>query len=232
MVKAFLADPTSLEITVEDPNEAFDDLRDYCDFARLAANGTLDKIRLNATLDAKTAARRMGGRVPTAKLLDLPLLRSLRLQNKIAERQFFRLVEMYLLSKIPPHIRQSGTARLTQRGKAKDEGDRAYYYWRLLVKQRICRRNKDLLTQLDRLEKIDKLEETLGGQQGDYERLLRNIVERAAKAGDEESNGNMVSERRERGKRKVVDDDDDEDDGSFELEEGRTLKKMRSSGDE
>ena len=228
MVKAFLADPTSLEISVEDPNEAFDDLRDYCDFARLAANGTFDKIRLNATLDAKTAARRMGGRVPTAKLLDLPLLNSLRLQSKVAERQFFRLVEMHLLSKIPPHIRQSGTARLTQRGKAKDEGDRAYYYWRLLVKQRIYRRNKDVLSQLDRLERIDKLEETLGGQQGDYERLLRNIVERAS-AG-EESNGKGSGARRDRGKRKIV--DEDEDDEGVEMEEGRTSKRVRSSDDE
>ena len=229
MVKAFLADPKSLDISVEDPNEAFDDLRDYCDFARLAANGTLEKFKLNTNLDAKTAARRMGGKVPTAKLLDLPLLRSLKAQNKIADRQFSRLLEMYLLSKIPPHIRQSGTARLTQRGRAKEEGDRAYYYWRLLVKQRIYRKNKDVLIQLDRLDRIDKLEETLGGQQGDYERLLRNIVDRAS-SGLEESNGNGVSERRERGKRKVVDEDDDDE--STGVEDGRASKRMRSSDED
>ena len=229
MVEAFLADPTSLDISVEDPNEAFDDLRDYCDFTRLAANGTLEKFKLNPNLDAKTAARRIGGKVPTAKLLDLPLLHSLRLQNKLAQRQFFRLVEMYLLSKIPPHIRQADTARLTQRGRAKDEGDRAYYYWRLLVKQRIYRRNKDVLIQLDRLDRIDKLEETLGGQQGDYERLLRNIVERST-TGEEESNGNEPSERRERGKRKVIDDDEDDEDTG--VENGRASKRLRSSDDE
>ena len=230
MIKAFLADPTSIDISVEDPSEAFDDLRDYCDFARLAANGTLEKFKLNTSLDAKITARRMGGKVPTSQLLDVPLLNSLRLQNKLAERQFDRLLEMYLLSKIPPHIRQSGTARLTQRGRAKDEGDRAYYYWRLLVKQRIYRRNKDLLAQLDRLERIDKLEETLGGQQGDYERLLRNIVERSS-AVEEESNDNGPSERRERGKRKIIDDDED-DDESTGLEDGRASKRVRSSDED
>lgn len=201
MISTFLADPACTEITVEDPNEAFDDLRDYCDYNRLRNNGTFSQIKLNIDIDPKATTKRIGVRVPTSKLLDKPLLKSLRLKNKLAPRQFDRLVELYLLSQISPHNRQSGTARLTQRGKASDLGDRAYYYWRLLVKQRIYKKNKDVLMQLDRLERIDKVEEALGDQGGDYERLLRAMTGKGI--ADVE-----VSVRRDRGKRRIIDDEE------------------------
>ncbi|MCJ1252914.1 histone acetyltransferase 1 [Lignoscripta atroalba] len=213
MTSTFLADPACTEITVEDPNEAFDDLRDYCDYARLLQNGTFGQIKLQTSLDPKATSKRIGVRVPTSKLLDLPLLKTLRRKNKLAQRQFDRLVELYLLSRIPPHSRQAGTTRLTQRGKASDEGDRAFYYWRLLVKQRVYKKNKDVLMQLERGERIDKVEQTVGEVAGDYERLLRGL-EGMSKNG----NGNGVAsvegggERRERGKRKVVVDEEDEED--------------------
>ena len=225
MTNIFLDDPFCTEITVEDPNEAFDDLRDYCDYKRLLANGTLAQITLNADLDPKATVKRSGTKVPTSKLLEIPLLNSLRHKNKLAPRQFDRLVELYLLSKIPAHSRQSGTARLTQRGRATDSGDRAYYYWRLLVKQRIYKRNKDLLIQLDRAERIDKVEETLGDQGADYERLLRSLD---GKKMESEGNGT----RRERGKRRVIDDEDedeaDDGKGAIERETIRAAKKRRS----
>ncbi|MCJ1319997.1 histone acetyltransferase 1 [Xylographa vitiligo] len=220
MVRTFLADPACTEITVEDPNEAFDDLRDYCDHARLLANGTLAQIKLHTNLDPKATAKRIGVRVPSAKLLDKPLLRSLRLENKLAPRQFDRLVELHLLSQIPAHNRQAGTARLTQRAKATDEGDRAYYYWRLLVKQRIYKKNKDVLIQLDRAERIDKVEEALGEQGGDYERLLRGMEGKGGGNGE-------VGVRRERGKRKVVDEDEDEDEDD-DVEDDREAKRTRT----
>jgi len=201
MISTFLADPACTEITVEDPNEAFDDLRDYCDYNRLRSNGTLSQIKLNTNIDFKATTRRIGVRVPTSKLLDKPLLKTFRLKNKLAPRQFDRLVELHLLSQIPPHNRQSGTARLTQRGRATDEGDRAYYYWRLLVKQRIYKKNKDVLMQLDRIDRIDKVEETLGDQGGDYERLLRALE---GKGGADVE----VGVRRDRGKRRIIDDEE------------------------
>ena len=205
MIKTFRASPTCTEITVEDPNEAFDDLRDYCDYKYLLDNGTLAQISLKTDIDPKLSARKIGVRVPTSKLLDMPLLESLRKKNKIAPRQFARLVEIYLLTKIAPHNRQAGTARLTQRARATDPNDRAFYYWRLLVKQRIFKRSKDLLMQLDRAERVDKVEQTVGELAGDYERLLRNM----AKWQGGEASGS--SERRERAKRKVVDEDDEDD---------------------
>ncbi|MCJ1283635.1 histone acetyltransferase 1 [Xylographa opegraphella] len=220
MIRTFLSDPACTEITVEDPNEAFDDLRDYCDYARLLANGTLAQIKLHTNLDPKLTAKRIGVRVPSAKLLDKPLLRALRLKNKLAPRQFDRLVEMHLLSQIPAHNRQAGTARLTQRAKATDEGDRAYYYWRLLVKQRIYKKNKDVLIQLDRTDRIDKVEEALGEQGGDYERLLRGMEGKGGGEGE-------AGVRRERGKRKVVDEDEDADEDE-DVEGVREAKRTRT----
>ncbi len=212
MTKTFLASPTCTEITVEDPNEAFDDLRDYCDYTRLLANNTLDKIVLFINLDPKLTSKRIGVRVPTNKLLDMPLLESLRKKNKLAPRQFYRLVEMHLLSQIAPHARQAGTARLTQRAKTKNENDRKFYYWRLLVKQRVYKKNRDVLMQLDRTERIDKVEQTVGEVVGDYERLLRGLAERAMQAeGMENGAGEGSGQRRERAKRKVVEDEEDED---------------------
>ncbi|KAL9632379.1 MAG: hypothetical protein Q9164_005353 [Protoblastenia rupestris] len=217
MVKTFLASPTCTEITVEDPNEAFDDLRDYCDYAHLSSNKTFSQIKLNTSIDSKLTANKIGVRVPTSHLLDKPLLESLRHKNKIAPRQFYRLVEMHLLSQIAPHSRQAGASRLTQRGRASNIDDRAFYYWRLLVKQRIYKQNKDVLIQLDRGERADKVEQTLGEVVGDYERLLRGTekwrkAEKESGGNDEAAEESSGDKKRQRGKRKnVVDDDEDED---------------------
>lgn len=216
MVSTFLASSTCTEITVEDPNEAFDDLRDYCDYNRLLANGAFAKIKLNTAIDPKLAQRRIGIRVPTSKLLDLPLLSTLRKESKIAPRQFARIVEMYLFSKIAPHSRQAGSARLTRGPRSSDPDDKAFYYWRLLVKQRVYRKNKDILMQLDRGERVDKVEQTVGEVAGDYERLLREMgkfkdgVKTLVASADGEKV--LVDAEASRSKRKkVIIDDEDED---------------------
>ena len=213
ITSTFLKSPACIEITVEDPNEKFDDLRDYCDYSRLLANGTLSQISLNSNLSSTLTSKRIGVRVPTSQLLDQPLLEKLRKKNKLAPRQFDRLVEMYLLSKLPAHTRQSGTTRITKRGKSANESDRTWYYWRLLVKQRVYKKNKDFLAQLDRTERIEKVEEQVGELAADYERLLRTMEKRKY-LGDGELNSGG-SEKKERGKRKVV-LEDDEDDGTPE----------------
>ncbi|KAL8803814.1 MAG: hypothetical protein Q9182_002946 [Xanthomendoza sp. 2 TL-2023] len=238
----FLRSPTIIELTVEDPNEAFDDLRDYCDYNHLLTNGTFPQIHLAASLPATLFRKKPGTRVPTAHLLNLPLLSTLRATNKIAPRQWSRLVEMHLLSRIPPHVRSTGTARLTQKARSAHADDRAWYYWRLVVKQRVYKRNRDVLAQLERVERVEKCEETVGEVVGEYERLLRRMGGRGDGgvggvgghgAVREEEGGELVEEReeeevgngvleevgtqkRERGKRKIVleegEDDDDDDD--------------------
>lgn len=220
ITKTFLSTPTVWEITVEDPNEAFDDLRDYTDYTRLQANGTLSQVVLSTDLPPTLTAKRIGVRVPTSKLLDLPRLESLRQENKLAPRQFSRLVEMYLLSRIPPETRQRGTARLTQRGKSTNSDDRAYYYWRLLVKQRVYKQNRDLLAQLERIERIEKVEETVGDLVGDYERLLQGLANWKGGAAEPEA-GTQEEQRvpkgteggrKEGAKRKILADEDGHDD--------------------
>ncbi|KAL9634749.1 MAG: hypothetical protein Q9204_002870 [Flavoplaca sp. TL-2023a] len=217
----FFHTPTCTEITVEDPNEAFDDLRDYCDYTHLLTNPTFASLTLQPSHPPTLFTKRPGTRVPTSTLLPLPLLSTLRKTTKLAPRQFARLIEIRLLSTIPPFIRASGTARLTQKAKAKNEDDRRWYYWRLLVKQRVYKRNRDLLAQLDRVERVEKCEETVGEVVGEYERLLRRMGERESsgngrKGGEEEEGGGEVNgdgigdlggARRERGKRKVIEDD-------------------------
>ena len=228
MTRTFLSDPACYEITVEDPSEAFDDLRDFCDFKRLSENGTLSQITMNSDLDPKLVAKKIGVRVPTAAILDLSLLENLRLKNKLAERQFWRLIELHLLSTIPHSIRGSGTARLTQRARTKNPEDRKFYYWRLLVKQRIYKRNKDTLIQLDRLERIEKVEEAVGEQAGDYERLLAAMTLKELEKlenGQENANGATSSRK---AKRKLIVDDDDDDDGGG-TSDGSAFKKVRDA---
>jgi histone acetyltransferase 1 len=227
-----LSNPTVLELTVEDPNEAFDDLRDYTDYTRLQTNGTFSQITLTTDLPPTLTTKRIGIRVPTSKLLDVPLLESLRSQNKLAPRQFARLVELHLLSRIPPETRQRGLARLTQRGKATDSADRAYYYWRLLVKQRVYKQNRDILAQLDRTDRIDKVEQTVGELVGDYERLLRRLKDRSAET--------ETSGRKERKKRKIISEEDEvegedrspwAEDADDEALEVRAPKRRREDAD-
>ncbi|KAL8847768.1 MAG: hypothetical protein Q9221_007216 [Calogaya cf. arnoldii] len=224
----FLHTPTCTELTIEDPNEAFDDLRDYCDYTHLQQSQTFTSLSLPPTLPPTLFSKRPGTRVPTSQLLPLPTLQSLRAKNKLAPRQFARLTEMHLLSTIPPFIRASGTARLTQKAKAKNEDDRRWYYWRLLVKQRVYKRNRDVLAQLERVERVEKVEETVGEVVGEYERLLRRLgeggkveVEGEEGNGKEEGKGlNGIADkgaaRRDRGKRKVVMEDESELEGTPE----------------
>ena len=226
MVSTFLASPTVTEITVEDPNEAFDDLRDYCDYNRLTNNGTLAQVKLNIDIDPRLSTKRIGVRVPTAKLLDQSLLEKLRNKNKIAPRQFYRLVEMHLLSQIDPNSRRSGTARITQRGRSSNLDDKAFFYWRMLVKQRVYKKNRDVLIQLDRLERAEKVEQTVGEVAGDYERVLKGMAKWGA--GGAGRGGDAVSKagRLERSKRKILEDEEDED---YEMEEAEpSAKRARS----
>jgi histone acetyltransferase 1 len=81
LVDVFMADTDIKEITVEDPSEAFDDLRDRCDLERLAKLGVWDALKFP---------------------LDLKWMQVTRSQNKVAPRQFDRCVEMALLHKYQP----------------------------------------------------------------------------------------------------------------------------------
>jgi histone acetyltransferase 1 len=81
-------------------------------------------------------------------------LKEVRLHAKMPERQFLRCLEM----------------KLFQGLNVKEK--RQYKQYRLIVKGRIYKQHSDVLAQLDRLERIDKLDETYHHVEDDYKRLL------------------------------------------------------------
>lgn len=196
------ADPYTREITVEDPNEAFDDLRDINDLTRLRKDERFQKLNLNSSLKINPK-----GPIPT-KLFDTKAYEDLRIHMKIAPRQFARVHEMYLLSLIPQSVKAAllhGTEETSKNSlpPPKKQDIHIYHLWQLLVKQRLYRHNKDALAQLERGERIDKLNETLMGVEADYGRLIEAVEERIEKEKNKEEAGDgVVSAALEKGKGK------------------------------
>jgi histone acetyltransferase 1 len=225
----YLAEESTIEITVEDPNEAFDDLRDLNDLARLRMIPEFTALRINTA-----TAPRPKGPVPR-DIIDLDRLEKIRTKIKIAPRQFYRVVEMQLLSLIPESVRQALLLVEQERKKGKDAESKAkeheYHLWTLWVKKRLYKHNKDTLIQLDRVERIEKLEQALSGVEGDYVRLLRILGERSETKDGEPGgnltvpgeNGNGNGERSSSKRPSPADDDEvDEENG-----EGRAAKKAK-----
>ncbi|GAA5859267.1 hypothetical protein JCM1840_003825 [Sporobolomyces johnsonii] len=124
------------ELTVEDPSETFEDMRDKCDLYTLLEGGDLKG--LTAPVDRAFAE-------------------SIRKKYKLADRQFYRLVEMILLLtlSVPP-----------------TSADAAAKAFRLTVKKRLYLFNKEQLLQIeDKDERKAKLQETFESVVSDYRRL-------------------------------------------------------------
>lgn len=210
-----IGDPTVIELTVEDPSEEFDQLRDSCDWKILEPQFRDANIMIDAE---KPMTSRRVQRVPNTDLLPLEKLSSTRLKNKIAPRQFARLTELYLLSLIPFSHRSTGGASLTkikiQKHTNKNPDDRKYYWWRIILKQRIYKKNKEILRQLDFEEKYNAIEDSARGQEDEYEGLLMLFALRQAGA----DTGNGTSTGPSSRKRKII-EDDEEDDDDEEVEE-------------
>jgi histone acetyltransferase 1 len=223
-----LADSTVRELAVEDPSEEFDVLRDINDWRTLEPKLRAAQISINVEPFSGTEKRR-GGRLPTARLLDMAALRKIRAETKIAKRQFARQVEMYLLSLIPFSHRAAGGASLTklliQKTRATDPADKAYYWWRLILKQRIYKKNKDQLQQLDLEERRPKVEDAARAQEDEYEKLLLTFAALASKDFLQNGNGSQLAIQR---KRKIIEDDeDDEEDEEEDAASSSDAKKAR-----
>lgn len=59
-----------------------------------------------------------------------------------------------------------------KRKQADRKRDKQWKMYRLVVKGRVYKQNRDVLAQLDRLDRVDKLEETYFHVEDDYTRLL------------------------------------------------------------
>ncbi|KAF9654079.1 histone acetyltransferase type B catalytic subunit [Thelephora ganbajun] len=152
------------ELTVEDPAEAFEDLRDRNDLKMLlglkqfmeegfgtngsSTGGGVGPIRRTKS---SSGAGKMG---PPA---NKAWTEKWRMQLKIAGRQFHRLVEMLQLLNLDP---------LDAKG---------FKAFRIQVKERLYRFNYEILVQLEKQERLDKLEETFQNVVEDYRRILAMI---------------------------------------------------------
>ncbi|WVN85811.1 histone acetyltransferase type B catalytic subunit [Cryptococcus depauperatus CBS 7841] len=137
-----LARPEVAELTVEDPAEAFEDLRDRNDLRFLVKEGILDNPMLLVGIgDGKRDSRNEWER-------------SIRKKYKIAQRQFDRLLEMLLLRQL----------------NNKDPAQIKAY--RLHVKARLYRFNYEMLCQMTPGERKEALAKTYQSVVEDYERIL------------------------------------------------------------
>jgi len=135
------------EITVEDPSEIFEEMRDRSDLRRLLANDTFNSSTLEVL---QLEPRDYDDYIEKTRML-----------SKTPKRQFARLLEMYLLSLVDQNKKSSysAVAKYTTH-----------------VKRRLYRHNKDILSQLDSKDRIEKLEETYMSVVQDYAILIQGIT--------------------------------------------------------
>ncbi|CAI7652745.1 hypothetical protein N7533_012321 [Penicillium manginii] len=212
-----LADPTITELTVEDPNEAFDALRDSADFCLLRPEFLKHNVNLNPDPNEIYSAKKRPTKVPTNALIPTQTLREVRTAFKIEATQFAHILEMYLLSQIPKSHRLAGGTNLARllikKSKADDPDDRRYYWWRMLTKQRLYKKHRELLDELDLTDRVEKLDDTVRNVEEGYEITLEALEGRLPEPQDEKTEASGSG----RGKRKLaVSDDEDEEENGVE----------------
>ncbi|KAL5528913.1 hypothetical protein ACEPAG_4887 [Sanghuangporus baumii] len=142
------------ELTVEDPAEAFEDLRDRNDLNMLLSH---EKFITEALGCSKDERKLVKGKAKLGPPAEKGWVEKWRQDLKIAGRQFHRLVEMLILK----HL---------------DFGDlKAFRAFRLQLKERLFKFNYEILAQMDKAERLEKLEETFQNVTQDYRRILAMI---------------------------------------------------------
>lgn len=221
-----------MELTVEDPNESFDVLRDSADYHTLYGEFLKHGININPNPYPKDMGKRRPRNVPTASLIPTQKLAEIRSKYKIAPTQFAHILEMYLLSRIPRRKRAVGGANmarlLIKKHNVDDEDDRRYYWWRMLVKQRLYKRSRDILIQLDLPDRIQKLDETITNVEEGYEALLTVFDARekgkatSAPPADETvmTEGATITGTLRAKRKYALEDEEDEDDDDDEDQDG------------
>ncbi|RPA80860.1 acyl-CoA N-acyltransferase [Ascobolus immersus RN42] len=176
----YLADPSVLEITVEDPNEAFDILRYARDLPRLrkAKELPVDLTPSKVREAARTKPETSNGLLVTPSTF----LSALRKELKLPERHFLQLLELHLLS-VLNGIPKGGSKEAR---KTREDEERAY---RLLIKERIYRQNKDSLAELEESERKEKLQETYESVVEGYREVLEGLKPKRREREEEEDGG-------------------------------------------
>ncbi|KAI0443856.1 histone acetyltransferase type B catalytic subunit [Xylaria telfairii] len=181
----YMVDAATKEITVEDPNEDFDFLRDICDLKYLRKNVpefAALKVNTNTSIPDKGGFLHHNTQISldnsagssTDGIVDITKLEKMRIKSKIAPRQFWRLVEMHLMSTLPASVRPQADAE-SMKPPAPKADQKVYTLWRLLLKQRLYRRNVLILGELEITERIIKLNETVNNVEWEYARILERL---------------------------------------------------------
>ncbi|KAK4193554.1 acyl-CoA N-acyltransferase [Podospora australis] len=207
----YLTHPSTAELTVEDPNEAFDDMRDVADLIYLRTVPEFNALSINTSVKIPKS-----GKAPD-NIVDPAAWEAVRRKTKIAPRQFARVLEMNLMQKLPYSVRpdidvpenedeeggeEDAEPSYSKKEKAPGtkEEEHEYQLWRLLLKKRLYKHNRDALSQLEIPERIEKLEDTVSSVEFDYVRLV-------AKADDQAKRLQEISDddaaAKSNGKRKV-----------------------------
>ncbi|KAM3416125.1 Histone acetyltransferase type B catalytic subunit [Cercospora zeina] len=199
------------EFTVEDPNEKFDDLRDFCDLLYLRANfPDFAGLQIQSDLPANKIDSKLN--TPVDLIVPAGVRKDIMTRTKIMPRQFDRLVEMHTLSRIPHQNRSR--SRITKKLKASNENDKAYYLWRLYAKHRLYIFNKDQLAQIEHQERVEKLESALDSVEHAYTEMIARIEEReqAIANGEIETSDNAATKAgaAKRKRPTIIDDEDEE----------------------
>ena len=217
--------PFIYEIPIEDPSEAFDAMRDYSDITYLRKLSAFKDLSIASNLSQESL--RKDSPIPRDQILGNGKdLEELRKSTKIVSRQFYRMVELHLLSTIPPNNRNR--ARITRKAKSSNENDRKYYFWRLALKHRIYSQNADALDQMeDVAERVEKLESAVDSQQEEFEERLEGLEKRQNLAADETS-APAVGARSKRKRAVVVEDDEDDEWEDMDEVSVASSKRMRS----
>ncbi|KAI0345086.1 histone acetyltransferase type B [Trametopsis cervina] len=152
------------ELTVEDPAEAFEDLRDRNDLRMLIGLEKFmtegfgeDTVGGGPDRHGRGKGKAKKGKGKMGPPVEKGWAERWRIDLKIAGRQFSRLIEMLQLRSI------EGGDPLAMRA------------YRLQVKERLYRFNFEVLMQLEKDERQQKLEETFQNVCEDYRRILTMI---------------------------------------------------------
>ncbi|PKS10222.1 hypothetical protein jhhlp_001972 [Lomentospora prolificans] len=156
-------DPQTKQFAVEDPSEAFDDLRDLCD---------LDFLR--SLPEFRDLTYQPGVKIPKEgalpELVDKKTINALTEKTKMVPRQFMRCVEMHLMSKLPDSVRPH-LERQAPLPTATPDEKRQLNLWSLFVKSRILVQHRDVLAELDLPDRLKALETTLQTIAAGYAKL-------------------------------------------------------------
>jgi len=133
------------ELTIEDPSEAFQDMRDKVDYRTLVAADVFKGVEPSASASWKEETRR---------------------EWKLATRQFARVLEMALRAQLFESMQGAG-----KKNNRKEEQEKEKKY-RLLVKERLFRQNYELLADMENREKRETLQSTYDSIMDEYDRLL------------------------------------------------------------